>query len=229
LRRRVAIVQSSYVPWKGYFDLIRACDEFILLDDAQFTRRDWRNRNRIKTKDGTRWITIPVRVRGRYLQSIEETEVADPGWADSHWRLIEASYRKAPCFARFRDPIRAAYENPSRRLSEVNHRLIVAICGQLGIRTPITFSAAYRPEGRRSARLVDLCRKAGATSYLSGPSARAYLELRRFEEAGIAVEFADYSDYPEYPQLHGPFDHFVSVLDLIFNVGAGALGYMKEL
>ena len=97
--RRVAIVQSSYIPWKGYFDLIRAADEFILLDDVQFTKRDWRSRNRIKTKDGLHWLSIPVHTKGRYEQRILDATVSDPSWAVRHWQTIQGAYARAPHFA----------------------------------------------------------------------------------------------------------------------------------
>src|SRR4030095_6284230 len=97
-RKRVAIVQSSYIPWKGYFDLIRASDEFILLDDVQFTKRDWRSRNRIKTQRGPAWLTIPVRTKGLYKQLIQDTYVSDVRWGEAHWATLRASYARAPFF-----------------------------------------------------------------------------------------------------------------------------------
>lgn len=228
--KRVAIVQSNYIPWKGYFDLIKAVDEFILLDDVQFTRRDWRNRNRIKTPQGTRWLTIPVKVKGRYLQRIDEVEVSDQEWLRSHWATLVQSYSAAPNFELYREPLEDLYRSPGpRRLSDVNRRFIDAISSFLGIRTPISKSGDRPVEGRKSERLVALCRQVGATEYLSGPAARAYLDEELFAEAGVSVSYADYSGYPEYPQLHPPFEHQVTVLDLLFHVGAEAPNYMKAL
>jgi hypothetical protein len=228
--KRLAIVQSSYVPWKGYFDLIRACDEFVLLDDVQFTRRDWRSRNRIKTKDGTAWLTIPVQSKGRYLQRIDEVVVSDPDWGVRHWETIRASYARAPFFADYAPRFEAIFRHPpSARLSEINHALMTAICGALGIMTPITWSTDYHAREGRNERLVDLCVQAGATEYLSGPNAAGYLDRAAFEAAGITVRFADYTGYPEYPQPHPPFEHAVSVLDLLFSAGPQALDYMKAL
>ena len=228
--KRVAIVQSSYIPWKGYFDLIRAVDEFILLDEVQFTKRDWRSRNRIKTKDGVAWLTIPVQSKGRFTQSIRETRVSDPAWGAKHWQTIQASYARAPFFRDYAPCLEALYRQPpSEFLSEINHAFILAIGRALGIETPITWSSDYAARGGRVERLVDLCRAAGATAYLSGPSARDYLDERAFADAGIAVEWADYSGYPEYAQVHPPFDHYVSALDLLFCTGPAALTYMKRL
>src|SRR6476661_5616886 len=105
--KSIAIVQSNYIPWKGYFDMIRSVDEFILYDDVQYTRRDWRNRNRIKSSHGAQWLTIPVEVKGKYLQKIKETRVSDRLWARNHWRTLCCCYGKAPCFREFKEPLEA--------------------------------------------------------------------------------------------------------------------------
>jgi hypothetical protein len=228
--KRIAIVQSSYIPWKGYFDLVRACDEFILLDDVQFTRRDWRSRNRIKTKDGVAWLTVPVHSKGRYLQPINEVTVSERDWGVKHWHTLQASYARAPFFAHYAATLEALYLTPvSDRLSAINHSFLTAVCTLLGIGTRITWSTDYRARAGRNERLIDLCVQAGATEYLSGPSAGAYIEVGAFAEAGITVRFADYSAYPEYAQPHPPFEHAVSILDLLFSTGPDALRYMKPL
>jgi len=229
-RKRVAIVQSSYIPWKGYFDLIRATDEFILLDDVQFTKRDWRSRNRIKTKDGLAWLTIPVQSKGRYTQTITETVVSDPDWARRHWQTIHGAYARAPYFAAYARPFEQLYGGPlPDRLSEINRAFIDALCHALGITTPITWSSEYHPRQGRNERLLDLCVKAGADEYLSGPAARGYIDEAAFAAAGVSVVFADYLGYPEYPQPYPPFEHFVSALDLIFCGGPRAVDFMKDV
>jgi hypothetical protein len=228
-RKRTAIVQSSYIPWKGYFDLIRSVDVFILLDNVQFTRRDWRSRNRIKTRHGLAWLSIPVHTRGLYTQLIQDTTTSDPDWGRRHWQTIRANYAKAPYFDLYADRLAALYEHPSPRLSEINHAFITAICEMLGIATPIIWSSEYETRDAPSERLIDLCHAVGGTEYLSGPSASNYLDAAAFEAAGIAVQFADYSGYPEYSQPHGPFEHGVSVLDLLFCTGPRALELMKTL
>jgi hypothetical protein len=229
-RKRVAIVQSSYIPWKGYFDLIRASDEFILLDDVQFTKSDWRSRNRIKTKDGLMWLSIPVHTKGRYLQTIADTTIAESTWSRRHWRTIRGAYAKAPFFEAYAPPFAELYERPvSDRLSEVNHSFIVAVCQALGVTTPIRWSSQYQPCEGRNERLIDLCVKSGASEYLSGPSARGYIDERAFAAAGISVRFADYHDYPEYPQPYPPFEHAVSALDLLFCAGPRARDLLKHV
>src|SRR5262245_22810577 len=196
-QKRVAIVQSSYIPWKGFFDLIRVADEFVLLDDVQFTKRDWRSRNRIKTKDGLLWLSVPVHTKGRYEQRILDTMISDPSWSRRHWQTLQSAYTRAPFFDAYAAAFEALYESPvSNRLSEVNHSLIVAACQALGITTPITWSQAYQPREGRNERLIDLCVKSGATVYLSGPSARGYLDEQALNDVGISVQFADYDGYP---------------------------------
>lgn len=228
--KTVAIVQSCYIPWKGYFDLIREADEFILFDDRQFTRRDWRNRNRIKTAQGVTWLTVPVEVKGRYLQRIDETRVSDGQWAKKHWRTLEHAYASAPGFGEYGERFASLYDTmDDERLSAINRRLLDEVCDVLRIETQLSWSTDYDVEGDRTQRLVELCQAAGADVYLSGPRARAYLEERLFADAGIVVRFFDYDGYPEYPQLHPPFVHEVTVLDLIFNTGASAPQYLKSV
>jgi hypothetical protein len=229
VKRTIAIVQSNYIPWKGYFDLIHAVDEFILYDDMQFTRRDWRNRNRIKTPRGVQWLTIPVAVKGRYLQKIRETLVSDPAWGAAHWATLTHNYGKAPYFREYAPVFEPLYSDRSENsLSRINYAFICAICRILGIRTRISWSMDYGPlaEGQTE-RLGDLCKRAGGTHYLSGPLARDYIEPQVFEARGISLGFFDYSGYPEYPQRFGAFEHGVTVLDLLFNVGPDAPRFMK--
>lgn len=226
--KRVAILQSNYIPWKGYFDLIKLVDEFILFDTAQYTRRDWRNRNRIKTAQGTIWLTIPVQVKGRYLQSIQETQVEGQSWRAQHWKTLQQNYARALHFSKYRTMFEKLYvEGTEQRLSEINRRFIDAICGILAIRTPMRCSSEFPAVEGNTERLVEWCRLAGASEYLSGPAAKDYIDEDAFANAGIKLRWMDYSGYPEYHQLYPPFEHGVSVLDLIFNEGPNAAKYMK--
>ena len=225
--KTVAIVQSC---WKGYFDLINFVDEFIFFDDRQFTKRDWRNRNRIKTPTGARWLTIPVQVKGRYLQRIDETLVDGTDWRRKHWETIRHQYLTAPYFDQFGERVQELYLGDSEelRLSVINRRFVEALCELLGIDTTLSWSTDYEPVGERTERLISLCRLSGATHYLSGPSARAYLEEGRFGAEGIELSYMSYDGYPEYEQLYPPFDHAVSILDLLFCAGPEAGSYMKS-
>lgn len=221
--KRVAIVQSCYVPWKGYFDLINGVDEFILLDDVQYTRASWRNRNRIKTPNGASWLTIPVKMKGRYYQQIRQAMVSDRKWPDRHWKSICANYAKAPYFETLRSFLHDLYTECGQEthLSRINFRFLRAISDMLGIGTAITWSMDYGTgvEGRTE-RLAHLCMQAGASEYVSGPAAKAYLDESLFRKQGVGVRWMDYGGYPEYDQLFSPpFIHEVSIIDLILNVG----------
>ena len=227
--KSVAIVQSSYIPWKGYFDLINSVDEFILFDDRQFTKRDWRSRNRIKTAQGVAWLSIPVASKGKYTQRIDETEIADPKWTQRHWATIEHGYRHAPHFDAYGDLLRTLYlDCADVLLSRINRRFLEAVCDVLGIRTRLTWSSAYIAEGAKTERLVQLCKAAGATRYLSGPTARAYLDEALFAEAHIELQYMDYSNYPPYDQLYPPFEHHVSIVDLLVHTGSSARNYLRS-
>jgi len=228
--KKVAILQSNYIPWKGYFDLINMVDEFILYDDMQYTRRDWRNRNIIKTANGPLWLTIPVDVKGKYFQKIKDTKIQDSSWAGKHWKSISHNYAKARFFGKYREVFEELYHECEGEefLCRVNYRFLTALCGVLGIKTKITWSMDYELAEGKTERLVALCRDAGATHYISGPAARDYIEDDLFSHAGIALSYIDYSGYPEYRQLFGDFTHRVSVIDLIFNEGPGAVKFMKS-
>ena len=227
--KKVAIVQSNYIPWKGYFDLINLVDEFILFDDMQYTRRDWRNRNLIKTPAGLKWLTIPVAVKGNFFQKIQDTQISEPGWARKHWESIVHNYSKAKHFGSYRELFADLYLSSQERfLSRINYAFLSAICKILGINTKLSWSADYESAEGKTERLVSLCRQAGATTYISGPAARDYLDETLFNDANISLEYMDYSSYPEYRQLSPPFEHGVSIIDLIFNEGPEATKYMKS-
>jgi len=228
--KRVAIVQSSYIPWKGYFDLIRGVDEFIFYDDAQLTKRDWRNRNVIKTPQGPQWLTIPIRSKGLYLQKISECTVSSASWGQSHWKAIQANYARAPYFERYAEDIQKIYKATENEpfLSRINLLFTRMICSILGVTTALRFSSDYPSAGvGKTEKLVRLCRLANATSYLSGPAAKFYLDENQFREFGIELRYADYEGYVPYRQLFGPFIHEVSILDLLFNEGPNAERFMK--
>ncbi|WP_026789545.1 WbqC family protein [Pleomorphomonas oryzae] len=228
--KKVAIVQSNYIPWKGYFDMIAAVDEFILYDDMQYTRRDWRNRNQIKTPQGVQWLTIPVRVKGRYFQKIRETEIEDPEWGQAHWRSLVQAYRKAPYFSEVAAWLEPLYlDEPPLLLSQLNRRFIEAICRALSITTQISNSWDYELVEGKTERLAALCTQAGGGEYVSGPAAKDYVDERVFRDQGVKLTWFDYAGYPEYKQLWGEFVHGVTILDLLFNCGKDTKQYMKYL
>jgi hypothetical protein len=227
--RRISIVQSCYVPWKGFFDLIGQCDEYVIFDSVQYVKRHWHNRNRIKTANGVEWLTIPVVSRGRFEQPIDEVTIEKP-WADKHWRALELAYKRAPFFDQYAPAIKRCYEAADKKtlLTDVNAIFLKSICKTLGLKTKITRDTAYPVQGVKTERLLGIVRAAGADRYLSGPSARAYFDEAAFKAAGVTPEWMDYHGYPEYKQLHGGFEHAVSVLDLLFNTGPDALRYLRR-
>lgn len=227
--KKVAILQSNYIPWKGYFDIIGLVDEFILYDDMQYTKRDWRNRNQIKTPQGLMWLSIPVDTKGKYYQKIKETRISDHGWAASHLRSIELNYARAPYFADYKPLLAELYGKAAEMeyLSDVNYLFLTALCAELGIRTRITWSSDYTLVDGKTERLAGLVKSAGGDYYLSGPAAKDYIVDEVFAEAGIELAYMDYEGYPAYPQLHGEFVGNVSVLDLLLNAGPDAAKYMR--
>ena len=230
--KKIAILQSNYIPWKGYFDIIASVDEFIFYDEMQYTKNDWRNRNKIKTPDGTRWLSIPVSTKGHLTNNVRimDARISDNKWAMSHWNTIKQFYKNAPYFNEYRDLFEKLYTECANEelLCNVNYKFINAINQILGITTKISFSQDYGLVDGKTERLVDLVQKAGGTEYLSGPAARDYIQAELFDAAGIKLSWMDYSGYPEHPQLYPPFEHGVSVLDLIFNCGPNARKFMKN-
>ena len=227
--KKVLITQSNYIPWKGYFDNINLVDEFVIYDEMQYTKRDWRNRNKIKTAQGLQWLSIPVKVKGKYYQKINETEISEPGWGLKHWKVIKYNYRKAPHFKDYQDVFEELYLNNTRsRLTEINYHFIKAICKILNIKTKISFSSDFDLVEGKTERLVDLCKKVNATEYYTGPAAKDYMDESLFQQENIKVKYFDYSGYPEYPQLYPPFEHGVSILDLIFSTGEKSINHMKS-
>lgn len=226
--KKIAILQSNYIPWKGYFDLINSVDEFILYDDAQYTKNDWRNRNKILTNNGMQWLTIPVR-HINLEQKIKETKIVDFSWSKKHWKSIQQNYNKAKYFKDYEDIFEELYLNSKEYyLSQINYRFITAINEILGINTKIRWSSEFELIGGQTEKLLGICKQCDAINYLSGPAAKKYFDETLAAREGITIEWMDYSNYLEYTQLHQPFEHEVTILDLIFNKGKNATKFMKS-
>lgn len=225
---KVFISQSNYIPWKGYFDAINKADVYVIYDDMQYTKGDWRNRNRIKTPAGLQWLSIPVQVKGRTLQKINEAEVQDQYWRKKHWQSLDQNYSKAPFFKEYAPLFESLYlSGTDHQLSRINYNFLKIVTGLLGITTQIKWSSEFELHGDKSQKLLNICKDLRATHYISGPSARNYLQEDLFNQNGMEVIWMDFSGYPEYPQLFGPFEHSVSILDLLFNTGPAARSFMK--
>ena len=220
--KTVVILQSNYIPWKGYFDLIHDADVFIFYDDLQFTKNDWRNRNKIKTAEGSKWLSIPVGSSANRL--ICEVALEDTRWQRSHWDSLRQQYEKRPYFKLYRHFFEDVYlARQWTNLSALNQHLIESISHDiLNITTEFRDSRQFKLDGKRLDRLLDLVAQSKATRYITGPAAQGYIEPERFSALGVELDWKDYSNYPEYLQAHPPFEHGVSILDLLFNVGPAA-------
>lgn len=210
--------------------MINTVDEFVLFDCVQYTRRDWRNRNKIKTSKDVAWLTIPVQSKGNYEAPIDTILVDGKEWAERHWQTIVHNYAKAPCFNQYANKLQQCYESLGElpRLSQVNATLLRQICEFLKITTRISDSRLYEIADEKTERLLSICKQVGADTYYSGPAAKGYFDMGRAAANNMDVRWMSYADYPEYPQLFPPFIHSVSIVDLLFNVGSDAHLYMNS-
>ncbi|WNL33964.1 WbqC family protein [Arcobacter cryaerophilus gv. pseudocryaerophilus] len=226
--KKIAILQSNYIPWKGYFDLINMVDEFIFYDEVQYTKNDWRNRNKIKTPQGIQWLTIPVRQES-LDQKIKDTKISDKKWNIKHWRTISQNYSKAKYFKDYKDIFEELYLNCDEEyLSQINYKFITTINEILEIKTKLRWSSEFELVDGQTEKLLGICKECNADIYLTGPAAKDYFNEELAKQENIKVEWMDYSGYKEYEQLNPPFEHGVTILDLIFNEGDRAKEFMKS-
>ncbi len=224
---KVGIIQSNFLPWRGYFDFIREVDLFIIHDDLQYTKGDWRNRNKIKTARGLEWITVPINYKST-SQMIEETTVDySTLWAQKMLNRIKESYRLAPHFNTYFAQLSELLLEPAATISDLNMRLIQWTCKNLDITTPIKLSREFNPQGTKTERLLGILKQVDASIYLSGPAAQSYLIPEALENAGIKLEYKKY-DYSEYEQLYPPYERHVSIIDLFFMTGERAQMYLQN-
>lgn len=223
---KAAVLQSNYIPWKGYFDIIHDVDLFVFYDDVQYTKRDWRNRNIILTANGPQYLSVPVSARRETL--IYECKIADTKWQNKHYQALLTNYANAPYFRQYKDFLEYVYlETTWTHLYELNQFLIKKIARDfLGIKTAFSDSRQYHATGVKHERLLSIVRETGAASYLSGPAAKSYIDADDYMREGIELLWKDYSGYPEYPQRYESFNHQVSILDLLFNTGDDAPYYI---
>lgn len=221
--KKIAILQSNYIPWKGVFDMINMVDEFVFFEDVDFTKRDWRSRNKIITPNGVLWLSVPVNKAERGTKIKDITICSDSDWQRKHFLTICSNYKKAPYYSLYYPLLEEIYvEREWRNLSEMNIYITKRISQLLGIETTFVNSTDIPSCGKKDDKLIEICRILGATHYLSGPAAKDYIHNEKFAEAGIGLSYIKYDGYPKYKQLYGQFDHFVSVLDLLFNCGGDA-------
>ena len=216
--KKIAILQSNYIPWKGYFDLISFVDEFVIYDEVQYTKNDWRNRNQIKTPNGLQWLTIPV--GSNLSRKICEVSLPENNWRVKHWKTIEMNYKKAQYFKDVAEWLEPLYvDNQDTWLSDFNACLIRHICEYIGIQTKIRDSRSIDTETGQTKRLVEICKELAGTQYVSGQAARSYLDVGLFEQESIDISWFSYDNFPQYEQLWGEFEHNLSIIDVLFNCG----------
>ncbi|MEO8021568.1 WbqC family protein [Polaromonas sp.] len=226
---RVAIMQPTYLPWCGYFGLMQAVDVFVLLDSVQFARRSWQQRNQIKAANGVQWLSVPVLSKGKRDQLISEVEVDRTGnFALAHRKTIEMSYAKTPFFKAYADDLLPLLDNPSPRLSDLTISLILWLKSQLGITTQVLRSSELGGSGAKGELLASLCRELGASSYISPPGSKDYLdETDAFEKIGVPVKYYEFK-HPVYPQPFGDFMPYMSTIDMLFNCGERSLSLIES-
>jgi hypothetical protein len=223
---KCTILQPGYLPWLGFFDQMAQSDVFVMYDDVQYTRRDWRSRNRIKTAKGVCWLTVPVKTRGRRYQLVNEARVDNSRpWQRKHVETIRGSYSNAPYFKRYFPQIKSILEKDPPLLMDLNLELIQYLRQVLNLKTKIIFSSTMDIQGNRTERLVKICKALGAREYLTGDAAASYLEMEMFDQHDIEVHFHKY-EHPEYPQINGPFIPYLSAIDLVFNCGPESRSYI---
>ena len=226
IQKKVLITQSNYIPWKGYFNAISKVDVFVVYDEMQYTKRDWRNRNLIKTPNGLKWLSIPVEVKGKYFQKINETKVSDKKWNKSHLGILKQNYNKTKYYKETIGWVEELYMNCNfEYLSEINLHFVREINKFLNINTEIKFSKDFDLHEERSQRLINVCKDLNATDYYSGPAAKFYMDEDLFNNNNIKVHYFDYTNFEKYDQLYGEFNHGVTILDLIFNIGIRSKEY----
>jgi len=225
---KVGIIQSCYIPWRGYFDFIDEVDLFIFHDDLQYTKGNWRNRNQIKTTQGLTWLTVPVHY-DCVDQTIEDTTVDyTQAWQKKHLNQLRANYGKSPYWSEYAPAFEALITPHYLSISALNVAITKWVAEVLAVRTPLQMSKEFAPTGSKTERLIGILKKAGANSYLSGPTAKGYLDHNLFKENNIRLEYKSY-EYPPYAQMRDDFIGNVTVLDLLFNCGPDSRKYLKSL
>jgi hypothetical protein len=227
---KIAISQPTYLPWLGYFDLIDQVDAFVLLDNVQFEKQSWQQRNRIKTPIGLQWLTVPVMFRGRFGQLIKDVEIRDAEFWRTHLRAIELNYRRSRFFNRYFEELSSRLKcTPGTMLTDLNCRLLEWFMSVMGVQTRVVLSSELRQPGRRTELLANICGSLGADQYISPLGSAVYLleEGNVLVDKGVEVVFQHY-EHPRYWQLFPPFQPYASIVDLVFNEGERSLEILRS-
>ena len=226
--KSVAMLQSNYIPWKGVFDLINRVDIFVFYDDVQFTKKDWRSRNKIPSANGDIWLTVPVLTKGKFDQLICDTIIdRSENWQKKHFKTLTLNYAKAPYIKDYSSLLFDFYQREEwENLSKMNQYMTKYICDILGIKTEFYSSEQFGLTGSKDGeKVIKICKELGCDSFLNGPASKAFMDEEKFKDAGIELRYMEYN-YPEYRQLYMPFNHNVSILDLLFMTGPNAPQYI---
>jgi hypothetical protein len=226
--KTLALLQPSYLPWIGYFNQVLSVDEFVFLDDVQYTKNDWRNRNRIKTPTGSLWLTLPVNDKNRISSKllINQVEIKNNNDLLKHLTTIEMNYKKAKYYSEFYPILKDFLSQDWKMLSELNIDFIDLVLSYLGIKKKIHKSSDFDIEQTtKMDRIIKICNLFGADRYLSGSAAKDYINIDIFKRSNISVEFQNY-DHPYYPQIWGEFISHLSIIDLLLNNGRKSINYI---
>ena len=227
---KVVILQPNYIPWIGYFEIIKSSDIFIFLDDVQYTKRDWRNRNFININNKKYLLTIPVNTKGKFHQKINEVKLANQKFKEKHLEIIRQNYKKTRYFDEFFYILNKTYNKYSEDyLSEFNINLIKVISNYLKIETKFMKSSDFKIELKSNEKLIELCKKVNCKIYLSGIKARNYLNEKKFIEANIKLKIVKYKQQKIYKNQINKFIPKLSIIDLIFNEGPNSINYLQDL
>lgn len=224
--KKIAILQSNYIPWKGVFDMMNKVDVFVFFEDVDFTKRDWRTRNKIKTPEGEVWLSIPVKKSSRGTKIYEIEISQETNWQEKHYQTIVQYYKKAKFFSEYKWLLDKIYlEKKWENLSEFNIYVNTLIARELGIKTTFINSKDLETNGTKDDKLIEIIKKLDGDFYLSGPAAKDYIVNEKFKKEKIELAYIEYK-YPEYTQLYGEFNHYITILDVLFNCGKEAPKYI---
>lgn len=220
--------QPEFLPYFGFFDKLSKADIFVIVDNVQYRKKYFQNRNKIKTANGWIWLTVPVITKGRFDQQINEVRINNSlNWEKKHLSSLEMNYKKAPYFEEYYPSIKEIYSRDWELLVDLNETLIRYLVDQLDIEIEVFKGSDLGITGEKTDLLIDICRKTGADKYLQGAGGKDYVEEDKFQKEGLKVLFNEFT-HPEYPQLFGDFMANLSVIDLLFNVGAGSKNYFNK-
>ncbi len=219
--------QPQYLPWPGFFHKLAQSDTFVFLDSVQYKKREFQNRNKILSAKGPLWLTVPVITKGKYYQLIKDVEIDNSvNWKKDHFGSLRANYSRAPYFKEHEAFFSSVYSKEWLKLAELNVYIIMYILNYLELPVKVLFESALAPEGLKTARLIELCKKTHASVYLSGQGAKDYLEEAGFKEAGLVLEYQQF-EHPVYEQVFPGFVPRLSILDLLFNKGKESIKLIK--